>query len=334
MTLRMELGPESYDIVLERGCLGRAGELLDLDRRVFVVTDEGVPAAYARTVAAQCKTALVRAVPQGEGSKCFAVLEELLGAMLGAGFGRGDCVCAVGGGVVGDLAGFAAACYMRGVDFYNLPTTVLAQVDSSIGGKTAVNLGGVKNAAGAFWQPKKVLVDPETLSTLDARQRAAGLAEAVKAGLIADAALFGRFEDGSAGEMTEDTVAAALRVKRTIVQADAHERGFRRLLNLGHTVGHGIESVTGLLHGECVGLGMLPMCAPPLRERLRRVLEGLGLPTSVRADPEAVYAALLHDKKMAENGLTVVRADAPGSCRLETVAPETLRKDIEMVVET
>ena len=185
MIIRMELGDSSYDIVLERGCLKKAGELLNLDRKVFILTDDGVPAQYAQTVADQCKEAHIHTVPQGEGSKSFAVLEELLTKMLELGFTRGDCVCSVGGGVVGDLGGFTAACYMRGIDFYNIPTTVLSQVDSSIGGKTAINLAGVKNIVGAFWQPKKVLIDPDTLDTLDDRQKSSGLAEAVKAGLIA-----------------------------------------------------------------------------------------------------------------------------------------------------
>lgn len=332
MILSMELGSAGYDIVLERGCLGRAGALLDLNRRVLVVTDEGVPARYARAVAEQCAAPRLYTVPQGEGSKSFPVLEQLLKAMLGEGFTRGDCVCAVGGGVPGDLAGFAAACYMRGIDFYNIPTTVLAQVDSSIGGKTAVNLGGVKNIAGAFWQPKKVLIDPDTLDTLPARQRSAGLAEAVKAGLIGDAALFSLFETEDPANRIEDIILASLRVKKAAVEADEREGGVRKTLNFGHTIGHGIESVTGLLHGESVALGMLPMCALPARERLARVLESLGLPTSVRADPEAVYAAVLHDKKMANGAITAVYVETPGGCLLRPVAPEALRAAIDSVV--
>ena len=333
MILPIDLGPDSYDIVLEAGCLQNAAALLKLDRRVLIVTDDGVPEAYALTLAAQCAHPLVRTVPGGEGSKSFAVLEELLKAMLEAGFTRGDCVCAVGGGMVGDLAGFAAACYMRGVDFYNIPTTVLSQVDSSIGGKTAVNLGGVKNIAGAFWQPKRVLIDVDTLATLPARQIASGLAEAVKAGLIADAALFGLFEAGAVAENMERIIADSLRMKKAVVEQDEKERGLRRILNFGHTIGHGIESVTGLTHGESVALGMLPMCSEGVRARLLPVLETLGLPTEVQADPEAVYAALLHDKKSAGGKITVVKVEQPGSFVLESAAPETLRGLVDMVVK-
>ena len=160
----------NYDIVLEPGAIKKAGELLNLNRRVLVVTDSGVPAQYAETVAAQCSEAAIVTIPQGEQSKCFDELRHLLSEMLDKSFTRVDCVVAVGGGVVGDLSGFAASCYMRGVDFYNIPTTLLSQVDSSIGGKTAIDFGGVKNIVGAFYQPKKVIIDPEVLETLSRRQ--------------------------------------------------------------------------------------------------------------------------------------------------------------------
>lgn len=331
MTLHMSLGERGYDIVVERGSLARAGELLKLDRRVCVVTDDGVPPQYARTVAAAAKAPTVVTVPQGEDSKRLAVLETLLSDMLAAGFTRGDCVCAVGGGVVGDLAGFAAACYMRGIDFYNIPTTLLSQVDSSIGGKTAVDLAGAKNIVGAFWQPKAVLIDPDTLVTLPARQLASGMAEAVKSALIGDGALFARFEAGT--ETPEDVIAASLAVKKAVVESDEREGGARKCLNFGHSIGHAIESVTGLPHGECVALGMLPMCAAAVRARLVPVLERLGLPTQVKADPEAVFAALGHDKKMAAGRISAVYVETPGAYELRDVAPEALRGGIEMVVK-
>ena len=331
MTLRMALGERSYDITVERGCLARIGELLNLGRRVCVVTDDGVPAEYAETVAAAAKAPLVVTVPRGEDSKRLGVLEGLLSEMLAAGFTRGDCVCAVGGGVVGDLAGFAAATYMRGIDFYNIPTTLLSQVDSSIGGKTAVDLAGAKNIVGAFWQPRAVLIDPDTLQTLPARQLASGMAEAVKSALIGDGALFRRFEAGDVP--IEDVITASLAVKKAVVESDEREGGARKCLNFGHSIGHAIESVTGLPHGECVALGMLPMCAEPVRARLAPVLERLGLPTQVQADPDAVFAALGHDKKMAAGRISAVYVETPGQYELRDVAPEALRSGIEMVVK-
>ena len=335
MIIRMELGDSSYDIVLERGCLKKAGELLNLDRKVFILTDDGVPAQYAETVAGQCREPHIHTVAHGEGSKSFAVLEELLTQMLELGFTRGDCVCSVGGGVVGDLGGFTAACYMRGIDFYNIPTTILSQVDSSIGGKTAVNLGGVKNIVGAFWQPRKVLIDPDTLDTLSDRQKSSGLAEAVKAGLIADPVLFAMFEDYAAGGAPldfEKVIAASLMVKKNVVEQDERESGVRKILNFGHTIGHGIESVTGLLHGECVAMGMIPMCSPAVRSRLIPVLGALRLPARVHADPAEVYKAVLHDKKMGDGFVSIVSVDTVGGYKIQKVDPAVLRYGIEVVV--
>ena len=340
MIIHINLGPSSYDIVLSRGALASAGDLLELQRKVLIVTDDGVPAQYAETVASQCGDPYICTVPSGEGSKSFSTLELLLSKMLEYGFTRADCVAAVGGGVVGDLAGFAASCYMRGIDFYNIPTTVLSQVDSSIGGKTAVNLNGVKNIVGAFWQPKKVLVDPDTLLTLPVRQLSNGLAEAVKAGLIADADLFSMFETdasslldiANASTVYEHIISSALLVKKEVVEQDEREGGIRKILNFGHTVGHGIESVTGLYHGECVALGMIPMCSPSVRSRLLPVLKALDLPVNVNADPDAVYAAILHDKKLSGGTVSVIQVDSPGSCRIESVPPESLKEAIDCVV--
>ncbi len=295
-----------YEIVLERGCLQRAASLLDLNRRTLIVTDEGVPAEYAETLAAGCAAPTVVRVAQGEGSKSFAALQALLSTMLAADFTRGDCVAAVGGGVVGDLAGFAAAVYMRGIDFYNLPTTVLAQVDSSVGGKTAINLDGIKNVVGAFHQPKKVLIDPDVLATLPRRQISNGLAEAVKMGLTSDRSLFELFEDGDPAAAPDLIIEKSLRIKAAVVSQDEKERGLRRILNFGHTLGHAIESfeqLSGLYHGECVALGMLPMCAPPVRQRLLAVLKKLGLPTECSLDPDAVCAALERSSPWSSPGL-------------------------------
>ena len=195
--ITVDLGKNSYDILLESGCLDRAGELLDLRRKVLVVTDTGVPAEYAERIASAALAAETVCIPQGESSKNFDHFRLLMSRMLSFGMDRGDCVAAVGGGVVGDLAGFAAACWMRGIDFYNIPTTVLSQVDSSVGGKTAIDLDGVKNIVGAFWQPRRVLIDPRTLSTLPRRQVANGLAEAVKMALCFDAEGFARFRSAN-----------------------------------------------------------------------------------------------------------------------------------------
>ena len=324
----------SYPVYLRRGVLSEAPDLLDLHRRVFLVTDDGIPPAYSRLLAAQCGELISCVIPQGEASKSFAQLHALLQQMLDAGLTRCDCVLALGGGVIGDLAGLAAALYMRGIDFYNVPTTLLAMLDSSIGGKTAVDLGGVKNIVGTFWQPKAVLIDPDLLETLPPRQLANGLAEAVKMALTHDPILFAHFEDPAGYGPVEDVIAACLRIKRAVVEADEREGSLRRVLNFGHTLGHGIESAARgrLLHGECVALGMLPMCAPAVRERLVPALERLGLPTYVNReeiDPEAVLAAVAHDKKAATDGITTVFVPRVGAYELQTVSRQALRERLE-----
>ncbi len=332
----VHVAPKSgaYDIVLERGCLSHAGELLDLARRVLIVTDDGVPAQYARTLAAQCLHPEILTVAQGEGSKSPGTLTQLLSRMLALGFTRGDCVAAVGGGVVGDLAGFAAGIYMRGIDFYNIPTTVLSQVDSSVGGKTAVNLDGVKNIVGVFHQPKKVLIDPQTLQTLPPRQISNGLAEAVKMALTSDAALFALFErtDDPLGQI-DTIIERALRIKADVVTRDETEQGLRKILNFGHTIGHAIESfegLHGLYHGECVALGMLPMCADDVRARLLPVLRRLALPTALTIDPQRVMDAMLHDKKMQRGGkITAVYVPAVGQFALKDVPADALRAALD-----
>ena len=322
MEIRVELGSRSYPIQIERGCLNKAGSLMNLRRRVLIVTDDGVPPAYAEAVAAQCLRPVTVTVPQGEQSKSFAELEHLCRVMLQNDFTRADCVVAVGGGVAGDLAGFAAASFMRGIDFYNVPTTVLSQVDSSIGGKTAINLEGIKNIVGAFYQPKAVLIDPDTLATLPPRQIANGLAEALKMAVTFDAGLFSVFERGEALARIDEIIARSLQIKADVVRQDEKEAGLRKVLNFGHTVGHGIESAAGLhglFHGECVALGMLPMCGESLRPRVKGALEKLNLPTRSPVGPDAILTALSHDKKTAGDQITVVFSDAPGTFEMRTM---------------
>ncbi len=331
MTLHLDLPWGGYDIYLERGALDRAGELLSLDRKVLVVTDSGVPVQYAQRVAEQCREAYIVTVEQGEGSKSFATLEMLCRTMLQKGFTRTDCVVAVGGGVVGDLSGFAAASFMRGIDFYNIPTTVLSQVDSSIGGKVAINLEHVKNIVGAFYQPRAVLIDPEVLKTLPERQIANGLAEAIKMSLTSDAALFELFESGKALDQIDTVIERSLRIKKAVVEQDERETGLRRILNFGHTLGHGIEGaqdLCGLYHGECVALGMLPMCAPDVRARLIPVLQSLGLPTQIEGDLESMLDVASHDKKCEGDTVSVVLVEQVGESRIAKMPLDEWKQQI------
>ncbi len=331
MVLRMELLERSYDITIERGCLDKAGELFDLKRKTCIVTDEGVPREYAGRVAAQCASAVICTVAQGEEHKSLESMSRICETMLAHNFSRRDCVVAVGGGMVGDLAGYAAASYMRGVDFYNIPTTLLSQVDSSIGGKTGVNLGGVKNIVGAFWQPKGVLIDTDTLETLPPRLRAEGMAEAIKMLAAFDAPLFAAVEQGDAWAMLEDILVGSLRLKKAVVERDEREAGLRKLLNFGHTIGHGVEAAANgaLYHGECVAIGMLPMCAEGVRARLRAILERLGLPTETALDKTVIWEAMKHDKKSNAKGFSAVFLDEPGKAYAKDVTYDEMRDILE-----
>lgn len=319
MKIHMDLKEHSYDILVQRGILAHAGEHLHLDRRVLVVTDSGVPAAYAQTIAGQCKEAVILTVEQGEGSKSLETFGKLLETMLAHGFSRKDCVVAVGGGVVGDLSGFAASAYMRGIDFYNIPTTLLSQIDSSIGGKTAINFGGVKNIVGAFYQPKMVLIDPDLLSTLPPRQISNGLAEAVKMALTSDRVLFELFENEEIGANLDEIIIRSLQIKKSVVEQDEKEAGLRKILNFGHTIGHGIESsgnMAELYHGECVALGLIPMCAGAIRPRVIRVLEKCGLYNLIAFDWDKITQAAFHDKKADGDAVTVTLVPEIGSFEL------------------
>lgn len=320
MVIHMNLGDDSYDILVERGIISNAGQHLNLNRRVLVVTDSGVPEIYAKTVAAQCRDSVIYTVEAGEASKSLESFGKLLQVMLDRGFSRKDCVVAVGGGVVGDLSGFAASAYMRGIDFYNIPTTLLSQIDSSIGGKTAVNFGGVKNIVGAFYQPKKVLIDPELLKTLPPRQISNGLAEAVKVALTSDRELFDIFENGDTEKSIDEIIIRALNIKKDVVEQDEKESGLRRVLNFGHTLGHGIESsegMTELYHGECVALGMLPMCGEEIRPRVIDVLKKCGLFRVLEYDWDKIADAAFHDKKADGDSVTVTTVNGIGSFEMK-----------------
>ena len=311
-----------YPVMLRRGFLQHAGEFFNLNRKVLIVTDSGVPEQYGMTVASQCKDAVVFVFEQGEKSKCLETYAQILQVLTENAFTRTDCVVAVGGGVVGDVAGFAAASYMRGIDFYNIPTTLLAQVDSSVGGKTAVNFEGYKNLIGAFYQPKGVLIDPDVLHTLPVRHVRNGLVETLKMSLTHDANLFDLFEQQELTDsVLEEVIRRAITVKKSVVEADEYESDQRKSLNFGHTWGHAIERCTGLLHGECVAEGMIPMCSSEVRLRLIPVLEKLELYPLSKSIPkfnlvDALNACNL-DKKASDDRIMVVTVPQIGCYELK-----------------
>lgn len=322
MNIHLDLKDNSYDIIVERVILEKAGEHINLNRRVLVVTDSGVPAIYAQTLAKHCKSPIICTVESGEASKSIETFTKLLRIMLDNDFSRKDSVVAVGGGVVGDLSGFVASAYMRGVDFYNIPTTLLSQIDSSIGGKTAINFGGIKNIVGAFYQPKKVLIDPELLKTLPDRQISNGLAEAVKMALTSDKELFEIFENKVIKDNIDEIIIRSLNIKKSVVEQDEKESGIRKILNFGHTIGHGIESSVNmeeLFHGECVALGLIPMCDEKIRPRVVNVLKKCNLYNLIDFDWDKISEVMFHDKKADGDTVAVTTVNEIGKYEIKTL---------------
>ncbi len=341
--VRVALGERGYDIAIGRGLLGRLGTRVAALRpgaAAAIVTDETVarqhlPAAEAALAAAGVRTARV-VVPAGEGSKRWSMIERVCDALLAEKIERRDLVVALGGGVVGDLAGFAAAIARRGLDVVQVPTTLLAQVDSSVGGKTGINSTHGKNLVGAFHQPVLVIVDTALLDTLPPREFRAGYAEVAKYGLINDAAFFAWLEANwrdvfSGGPGREHAIATSCRAKAAIVARDERETGERQLLNLGHTFGHAFEAAAGfsdrLLHGEAVALGTalafafsarLGLLSPAEADRVTAHLAAIGLPT--RASDVAGGAPgvdqlmdlMAQDKKVKRGRLTFILARGIG----------------------
>ena len=323
MVITVSLGEQSYDIILERDAINKASSIFNLARKVLIVTDSGVPTEYAKAVASQCKSPYIVTIPNGEASKCLESYIMLLDKLVKESFTRTDCVVAVGGGVVGDLAGFVASSYMRGIDFYNIPTTLLSQVDSSIGGKVAIDFNGVKNIVGAFYQPKGVIIDPNVLKTLDKRQFSAGLCEAIKMSANFDAELFELIASTKNIENDIDIVIEkSLKIKRDVVEKDPKEKNLRRVLNFGHTIGHAIESDNNLsayLHGECVALGMLSMSSTEVRKALIPVLEKYNLPTQISVSPKSLVDFITHDKKASGDEVTIVYCEKIGSFEMKKI---------------
>ncbi|MCB1559997.1 MAG: 3-dehydroquinate synthase [Xanthomonadales bacterium] len=328
--LRVELGDRSYPILIGPGLLGQPDRWAPLlrGRQVLLVTDSNVAPHYLDSArAALCGKSLdVVILPAGEAQKSMANLDSLMQRLAGLGASRDACVVALGGGVIGDLSGFAAACWMRGVPFLQLPTTLLAMVDSSVGGKTAINLPQGKNLVGAFHQPLAVVADTDTLATLPDRELRSGLAEVIKYGAITDAAFLDWLDQHRDALLARDAAALTEAIERScrhkadIVARDETERGERALLNFGHSFGHAIEAIAGygeVLHGEAVAIGMcmaarlaarLEMASGDDAERLSSLLQAFGLPTQRPANlaPEKLLDAMRLDKKNLSGRLRLI----------------------------
>jgi 3-dehydroquinate synthase len=357
--IRVGLGERGYDIRVGHGLLAEAGVLLKPLARgpVPVVTDATVGEIHLAPFLDVCGKSGIDArpvvIPPGEGSKSFAGLEKLSGALLDTGIDRGGLIVALGGGVIGDLTGFAAGVLKRGIAFAQIPTTLLAQVDSSVGGKTAINAPQGKNLIGLFHQPRLVIADTALLATLPRRELLAGYAEVVKYGALGDANFFEWLETHGAKALAGDknalihAVAHSCRMKADIVARDERETGERALLNLGHTFGHALEAATGfserLIHGEGVAIGMalafrlsvrLGLCPGQDAERFTRHLKAVGLPSAIsdipgpRPAPEVLIAAMGHDKKVKDGKLTFILLRGIGQSFVTNDVPPDAVKDV------
>jgi 3-dehydroquinate synthase len=356
--IHLPLGERSYDIVIQNALLSEAGAIIAeklKGRRCLVVTDRTIGPKHGMKLASSLQKAGIDGnlieLPPGEGIKTHEIAGKLYDVCIEFGLERGSFLIALGGGAIGDLTGFVAATFYRGVNFVQIPTTLLAMVDAAIGGKTGVDHPKAKNAIGAFHQPKVVLIDPDTLATLPDRELKAGLAEVIKYGVIDDAELFAFLEQNMDKLLAKDAGALAHVIERSaaikarIVSQDEHETGGgpRALLNFGHTFGHAIEAEThyqGYLHGEAVAIGMafasdlsveLKALTLADRDRIVALIQKANLPTKLQPgdpDTETLYAAMFKDKKAAAGKLRFIIADAVGKSHIATDVAEAVVKKV------
>lgn len=334
-----------YSILLERGLLAQTGKhclpLFPAGTRAMVISDSNVFPLYGETVMDSLRQAGYEACscvfPAGEQSKLLSTVETFFRALGENGFTRSDFIVALGGGVTGDMAGFAAATFLRGIDFVQIPTTLLAQVDSSIGGKTGVDLSFGKNLVGAFHQPRLVLIDPDTLSTLPPHFFADGMGEVIKYGCIRRPALFKYLMEEDAREHLEEVIYECVDCKRQVVEADALDKGERMILNFGHTLGHALEKLhgfSGLSHGEAVGIGMVliskaaeraGLTAPGTSEKIVTLLERYNLPTATDRNMDELAKATALDKKSAGKNLRLILLHDIGDAYIYTIPAADLQ---------
>ncbi|OCN03890.1 3-dehydroquinate synthase [Erysipelotrichaceae bacterium MTC7] len=333
MEIQIQLQHKSYPIYLGNHTIDKLQAYVSDEKKYFILTDTNIPESLVRQVQSYCKQSTIYKVEPGENSKSFATYKAVCEACLAYGMQRSDVLIALGGGVIGDLGGFVASSYMRGISFMSIPTTTLSQIDSSIGGKVAINLDHVKNIIGAFYHPDAVFIDFTTLATLPKRHIQSGLVEALKAGLIHDASLYEIFKQPDYMDQLETIVFKALLVKKAVVEQDEKESGLRKTLNFGHTIGHGIEAYYDLktyYHGECVGLGMLYFLEDQkLQEQVKTILQHMQIPVDVPFEISKVMQIIAKDKKAKQTHIDVVRVDQPGHAYIQPLELSEIQALIE-----
>ncbi len=324
---------QGYDIYFGHNLLEKIDEYIPsnvLNNKVMIISDENIPSSYRKKILDKIKYGYEYIIHPGEVSKTLQTYEKILKSLLEKQFSRTDTIIALGGGVVGDLAGFVASSYKRGCKFINIPTSTLSMVDSSIGGKVAVNLEHVKNVVGAFYQPLCVLIDFETLKSLPKRQYYNGLVEAMKMGLIMDKTLLSLFDD--IDNNLEEIIYRSLDAKRKIVEEDEKETGLRKILNFGHTIGHGIESayLGEIYHGEAVGFGMIPWIKDlELKNQVLNYLNKMNIKKPILNKTDQIYQAVLNDKKRQQNEITIIQLEAIEKYKMVNISINELYQKIK-----
>lgn len=315
MIVEVNVNPK-YICTIERGSLSKASTLFNLKRKVLIITDSNIPKKYIESLFKQIEEPFVYTIKAGEASKSIISFASIMSYLIKNNFSRGDAIVALGGGVTGDLSGFIASTYMRGIDFYNIPTSLLSMVDSSIGGKCAIDYDGIKNIVGSFYQPKAVIIDPDLLKSLPKRELYSGLVESIKMAINFDKDLFNLIKNSTnLDDDIEEIIYRSLKIKADVVEKDTYESSLRSVLNFGHTIGHAIESyyAPNLLHGEAVALGMIYFTYGPLKDELISVLKKYNLSTTASFDKEKILSYISHDKKASGKKIKVICAKELGT---------------------
>ena len=328
MELNVNLKENSYKVILGNNILKDLSSYYSLDKKVLVLTDDMVPSSYSDEVLKQTKEGYKYIIKHGEESKNINYYILINKFLLEHEFTRNDLIIAVGGGVVGDLGAFVASTYKRGIDFINVPTSTLSMIDSSVGGKTGIDFNGVKNVIGTFYEPKLVLIDFDTLKTLDERNYNNGLVEALKMGLLFSEELLNLFNNPK--ENIEKIITKSIEYKIKVVEQDEFELNERRVLNLGHTFGHAFEISNKCLHGEGVAKGLMYVINNPLLKiRVKNILNKLNIPLNYFIDREEVFNLIKNDKKRNDDKISLVKVNYIERYVIEDVNLETIEKMLE-----
>ncbi len=322
-TITIPIKEKVYNVYLNRDILFDIASYIDVKREIIIITDDFIPKSYLNTISLEMTNYQVFEVPHGETAKSMEIAYSILDDMVDSKVTRNCLIIALGGGVVGDLAGFIASIYMRGVDFIQIPTTLLSQIDSSVGGKVGINASNMKNAIGSFYQPKLVLIDPNTLKTLSSKEFNNGIAEMIKYGMIADKSLFNDLLEQDIVTNIETYIEKCINIKKSYVVDDVFDQGKRQILNFGHTIGHAIEKHANysLLHGEAISIGMALMAKEySYYPKLINLLNKYNLPTSYDAfNSEELYEYIKTDKKATNDTINLVLVPEIGISKIKTI---------------